>query len=193
MPHCGAVQMTLNLPVLRDTLLKAGLNQAGLAERLKVSREAVSKWLSGESFPQPDKLLRIGVLLRLTFEQLVVKPEPKAIPVVSAGRRKMVSPEALTPRASRTSQCSMRTTVTTKNMVTIPAALSRQLGIAPGCQLDWESVAGSQTEIRVRVVPKRGELARRLMGSARRWSPGRDAVRELIEERAREDQGEKPA
>lgn len=87
----------------------------------------------------------------------------------------------------------MKTTVTTKNMVTIPAELSRQLGISPGCQLDWEAVLGSHAEIRVRVIPKRGELARRLMGRARKWSPERDAVRELIEERAREDREEGPA
>lgn len=84
----------------------------------------------------------------------------------------------------------MITTVTTKNMVTIPAEISRKLGISPGCRLDWEAVGGSQSEIRVRVIPKRGDLARRLMGSASQWSPERDAVRELIEERAREDRGE---
>lgn len=81
----------------------------------------------------------------------------------------------------------MKTKVTTKNMVTVPAELSRQFGITPGCQLDWEAVAGSDSEVRVRVIPKRGDLARRLMGSAKKWSPERDAVKELIEERARED------
>jgi AbrB family looped-hinge helix DNA binding protein len=86
----------------------------------------------------------------------------------------------------------MKTTVTTKNMVTIPAELSRRLGISPGCQLDWEAVSGNDAEIRVRVIPKRGELARRLMGRAGKWSPERDAVRELIEERAREDREQGP-
>lgn len=81
----------------------------------------------------------------------------------------------------------MKTTVTTKNMITIPAELSRQLGITPGCRLDWRVVEGCSGEIRVRVIPKRGDLARQLMGSARKWSPQRDAVRELIEERAREN------
>jgi len=76
------VQNTLNRPALEDALIKAGLNQARLAEKLKVSREAVSKWLSGDSFPKPDKLLRIGLLLRLDFNSLVVKAAPKAVPVV---------------------------------------------------------------------------------------------------------------
>ena len=79
---------------------------------------------------------------------------------------------------------SMQTTVTTKNMVTIPAELSRRHSVTPGCKLDWESV--SDSEIRVRVIPKRGDLARRLMGRAAKWSPGRDSVADLVAERAAE-------
>lgn len=74
---------SLNIPVLGDALIKAGLNQAGLAQKLKVSREAVSKWMKGESFPSPDKLLRIGILLGLAFEQLVTLPPATAVPIVS--------------------------------------------------------------------------------------------------------------
>jgi bifunctional DNA-binding transcriptional regulator/antitoxin component of YhaV-PrlF toxin-antitoxin module len=82
---------------------------------------------------------------------------------------------------------SMQTTVTTKNMVTIPAELSRRMGITPGCRLEWHEPEEGSDEVRVRVIPTRADLARRLMGSARKWSPERDAVGELVEERARED------
>jgi bifunctional DNA-binding transcriptional regulator/antitoxin component of YhaV-PrlF toxin-antitoxin module len=78
----------------------------------------------------------------------------------------------------------MITTVTTKNMVTIPAELSRRHSVSPGCKLDWESI--SDSEVRVRIIPKRGELARRLMGRGRKWSPDRDSVAELVAERAAE-------
>lgn len=81
---------------------------------------------------------------------------------------------------------SMQSTVTTKNMVTIPAAISRQLSITPGCRLDWEPVEGSSDELRVRVIPKRADQARRLLGAGAAWSPGRDAVEELIAERSLE-------
>ncbi len=88
---------------------------------------------------------------------------------------------------------SMQTTVTTKNMVTIPAELSRRMGITPGCRLEWHEPEEGSDEVRVRVIPTRADLARRLMGSARKWSPERDAVGELVEERAREDAaGRKP-
>jgi AbrB family looped-hinge helix DNA binding protein len=80
---------------------------------------------------------------------------------------------------------SMITTVTQKNMVTIPAEVGRKLGIKPGWKLDWQPVEGKE-EILVRVIPNRGELARRLLGSGRKYSPDRDSVAELIAEREAE-------
>jgi bifunctional DNA-binding transcriptional regulator/antitoxin component of YhaV-PrlF toxin-antitoxin module len=80
---------------------------------------------------------------------------------------------------------SMITTVTQKNMITIPAAVSRQYGIRPGYRLDWQPVPGTD-EIRVRVIPDRAELARRLLGAGRHLAPARDAVAELVAERAAE-------
>jgi AbrB family looped-hinge helix DNA binding protein len=79
----------------------------------------------------------------------------------------------------------MTTTVTQKNMVTIPAEVARKMGIKPGSRLDWQAVDGTD-EILVRVIPDRGELARRLLGTGRKFSPERDAVAELVEERTKE-------
>jgi AbrB family looped-hinge helix DNA binding protein len=80
---------------------------------------------------------------------------------------------------------SMITTVTQKNRVTIPAEVGRRLGIKPGWKLDWLPVEGKE-EILVRVIPDRGELARRLLGAGRKFSPDRDTVAELVAERAAE-------
>jgi AbrB family looped-hinge helix DNA binding protein len=80
---------------------------------------------------------------------------------------------------------SMITTVTRKNSVTIPAEVRRRLGIRPGYRLDWQPLEGKE-EILVRVIPGRGELAHRLLGAGREYSPERDAVAALIEERAAE-------
>jgi len=77
------VDKTLNLSTLRAALIKAGFNQSDLAAKLNVSREAVSKWFAGESLPKPDKLLRMGMLLGLSFEQLIDVPLDTAAPVVS--------------------------------------------------------------------------------------------------------------
>ena len=80
---------------------------------------------------------------------------------------------------------SMITTVTQKNMITIPAEVGRRFGIKPGYRLDWQPVEGKD-EILIRVIPDRGELARRLLGAGRRFSPDRNAVAELVAERAAE-------
>lgn len=96
------------------------------------------------------------------------------------------TPRTLTPTFPMEDHLSMITTVTQKNMVTIPAEVGRKLGIKPGWKLDWQPVEGRE-EILVRVIPDRGELARRLLGSSRRFSPDRDAVSELVAERASEE------
>lgn len=83
----------------------------------------------------------------------------------------------------------MITTVTTKNMVTIPIKLARKMGITPGCRLQWLPPAEGEDEIRVRIVPPRVELARRLLGAAQKWSPDQQAVRELLEQRQQENPG----
>ena len=70
-------------------------------------------------------------------------------------------------------------------MVTIPAEIGRRFGIKPGYRLEWQPVEGTE-EILVRVIPDRGELARRLLGAGRQFSPERDAVAELVAERAAE-------
>ena len=80
---------------------------------------------------------------------------------------------------------SMITTVTQKNMITIPAEVGRHFGIKPGFRLDWQPVEGKD-EILVRVIPDRAELARRLAGAGRRFSPEQDAVADLVAERATE-------
>lgn len=79
----------------------------------------------------------------------------------------------------------MITKVTQKNMVTIPAEVARLYGIKPGWRLEWTPTEGRE-EIVVRIIPDRGELARRLLGSGRMVSPERDSVAELIAEREAE-------
>jgi bifunctional DNA-binding transcriptional regulator/antitoxin component of YhaV-PrlF toxin-antitoxin module len=81
----------------------------------------------------------------------------------------------------------MITTVTQKNMVTIPAEIGRRYGIKPGYKLDWQPVEGKD-ELLVRIIPDRGELARRLLGSGRGlFPPNHDIIKEIDEERERDD------
>ncbi len=78
---------SLNLPAITDTLPRVGLSAADLARELGVSREAVSKWLNGKSTPKPDKLLRLGMLLGLSFDELTIPEVKSAVPIVSFRRK----------------------------------------------------------------------------------------------------------
>ena len=70
--------------------------------------------------------------------------------------------------------------------IPIPDDISRQFGIQPGWRLDWSPIEG-RDEILIRVIPGRGELARRLLGAGQRFSPERDSIAELIAEREAEN------
>ena len=76
----------------------------------------------------------------------------------------------------------METTVTTKNMISIPQGIARKFGIEPGWKLDWRE--GPQADqIVVTVIPDRAERGRRLLGRGSLASPSRDSVAELVAER----------
>lgn len=70
-------------------------------------------------------------------------------------------------------------------MVSIPQAISRQLGIKPGWKLDW-SLCENPDELVVRVIPDRAEAGRRLLGRGKDLASGRDSVSELVAEREAE-------
>ena len=71
----------------------AGLTQADIAAKLHVSRQAVSRWESGQSKPSTEKLLALGELYGVLIDRLLntentEKPavettsdEPEAVPV----------------------------------------------------------------------------------------------------------------
>lgn len=50
---------------------KAGYSQEELAEKLNVSRQAVSKWECGESLPDTDNLITIARLYGVSLDELV--------------------------------------------------------------------------------------------------------------------------
>jgi AbrB family looped-hinge helix DNA binding protein len=83
----------------------------------------------------------------------------------------------------------MITTVTGKNQVTIPAELARALNIKAGTRLEWTPEADGV--LRVKPLPSRGDLARRLAGIGRPWlKPGDDPIADLIRERVADDEEE---
>ena len=79
----------------------------------------------------------------------------------------------------------MITTVTKKNMVTIPAGIARKFSIKPGYRLEWLPSKGKD-EVLVRIIPDRAILAKRLLGSGKKYSPRRNGVAGLVAEREAE-------
>ena len=58
---------------------KMGISQGDLAERLEVSRQSVSKWETGQSVPDLDKIIRLADLFGVSVDELVregERPEP---------------------------------------------------------------------------------------------------------------------
>ncbi len=72
----------LNIDNIRTSMEKLGLTQTDLSTKVQVSKEAVSKWLKGEKFPRPLKLLELSKQLKLSFHDLVVQ-EYSNIPIVA--------------------------------------------------------------------------------------------------------------
>lgn len=50
---------------------KSGLSQEQLAERLNVSRQAISKWESGNAFPESEKLIIISNYFGVSVDYLL--------------------------------------------------------------------------------------------------------------------------
>lgn len=67
----------------------AGMSQEELAARLEVSRQSVSKWETGASIPDVEKLIKMAELFGVTLDELVTgkRPEPVEMkPMMTPGK-----------------------------------------------------------------------------------------------------------
>lgn len=60
---------------LHELRKKEGLSQEKLAELLNVSRQSVSKWETGQTYPELDKLIKLSDLFKVTLDDLVKEGE----------------------------------------------------------------------------------------------------------------------
>lgn len=76
-----------------------GLSQGVLAEKLGVSRQAISKWENDSAVPEPEKLLMIAEVFQVTLDQLVEDGTPStdaaSAPAVSGFTMTSVSTDQL--------------------------------------------------------------------------------------------------
>ncbi|MGO3360422.1 MAG: helix-turn-helix domain-containing protein [Leuconostoc mesenteroides] len=62
--------MSLNKK-LRDRRLLLGLSQNSVAEKLNISRQAISQWENGKSYPDIDNLSRLSVIYHISVDELI--------------------------------------------------------------------------------------------------------------------------
>ena len=76
-----------------------GLSQEDLAEQMGVSRQSVSKWETGQSVPDLDKIIKLADLFGVTVDELVregERPQPQGPRVIYVEREQ----QGLTPMQS---------------------------------------------------------------------------------------------
>ncbi len=73
----------LNIKKITERLVSMGLTQSKLASELGVSRQIISNWLKKEKFPRPEKLLRLAKLLKLSFDETVVRIAAEEEPIIA--------------------------------------------------------------------------------------------------------------
>lgn len=139
--------------VFHESLTQVGLNAAQLAKQLGVSREAVSKWQRGEAFPKPDKLLRLGMILKQPYQTLVQEPMTVNEPQVAY-------------RAKANRKTKLEHVVWAKEAGTRLRSLVPYLPFARTCppvlkapRVDYEYVQAVAAEVRQQMgVPENGEI-----------------------------------
>lgn len=77
------MEKQLNLRRISSAMDEHGLNQADLSKELGVSRTIVSSWFKGRKFPRPDKLLKLGLVLDLSFNDVVKKSVTAKEPIIA--------------------------------------------------------------------------------------------------------------
>ena len=76
----------------------AGLSQEALADRLGVSRQAVSKWECGESLPDTDNLITISKLFEVSLDELVGNGAKQSVAVKEPSLSDMASSDEKTEK-----------------------------------------------------------------------------------------------
>jgi len=88
----------LNHDAITQALQHKGLTQTQVAERLGITRAAVSKWMRGLAFPRPPELLKLGKLLGIGYGDLVRAPAPTLAEPIIAFRKRAATKTTLQHR-----------------------------------------------------------------------------------------------
>lgn len=65
---------------IRTQRKQAGFSQEQVAERLGVTRQAVTKWEAGQSVPSSENLIALAALFQISLDTLVANDVPRCAP-----------------------------------------------------------------------------------------------------------------
>ena len=63
---------------IADLRKKKGLTQAQLADMLNISNKTISRWETGEGYPEVTLLSPLAKALGVTVDEMLAEPEPEA-------------------------------------------------------------------------------------------------------------------
>lgn len=92
--------MTKFAEQLKKYRLEKQLSQDALAEKLFISRQAISKWENGDATPDLENLVTLAAVLEVTLDELVTGKE-SAIKVTKKTEKSMNVWEFLTEESKR--------------------------------------------------------------------------------------------
>lgn len=85
--------MTVFAKQLKQLRQEKAFSQEGLAQELFISRQAISKWETGEATPDMENLVKLATILDVSLDELVlgIKPEKKIERVVEVRENKTMN------------------------------------------------------------------------------------------------------
>ena len=81
---------------LQSLRQRAGMSQDQLAERLQVSRQAVSRWERDETMPETDKVVALADIFGVTTDYLL-RPQPESSEAETEKPSRERTPESARP------------------------------------------------------------------------------------------------
>ncbi|MDD2954723.1 MAG: helix-turn-helix transcriptional regulator [Oscillospiraceae bacterium] len=130
---------------------KAGWPQEELAVKLGVSRQSVSKWESGSSVPDLDKILRMSELFGVSADYLLKDELEDAVPAFAGEEEypetRSVSPEEADSFLEMCTRLARRTATAVAVLICSPIALILLAGMAEAGRVQEDLAGGLGTVI----------------------------------------------
>lgn len=138
----------LDSSAVQTALDALGINQANLAGKLDVSRETVSKWISGRSAPRPRKLLDLALILGRDIDEISHYAGSDSEPIIAFRKKgaSKITNEFIAHAQHMGRLLAQLTPYLPFDQIVAPATLKD-----PNCDFDYLEAATSKLRKKLRV------------------------------------------